>query len=105
MEVVLVVEDIVVDVNDIVDVLVVDGLMDDVVVIVEVINGIAVVLVVDNMVAALVVDANVVDVDVVAINLELIKFSFLTCSPSRDYIDLPTTKSQVPKAFPDYLLM
>ena len=26
-------------------------------------------------------------------------FFFFTCSPSRDYIDLPTTKSQVPKAF------
>ena len=26
-------------------------------------------------------------------------FFFLTCSPSRDYIDLPTTESQVPKAF------
>ena len=26
-------------------------------------------------------------------------FFFFTCSPSRDYIDLPTTESQVPKAF------
>ncbi len=30
---------------------------------------------------------------------EIIFFLFFTCSPSRDYIDFPTSKSQVPKAF------